>query len=277
MRRGDASRGLRRRARSDRAKIRALPRRRALLWALALILPLSGCATKKDVKLLGDEVARLQARQDSLVQRLEAQNRALMDTLQANSELLMRVRGDLGRQLMQMEQHLVQIQELSGQSQRRLTELREQWETRNQQFSDPGLPSPSGSGGAASDTDVVRLYELGLEKLQEGATGTARAAFQEILSSHVTHELAPDAQYQIGETYVVDEDFDAALRAFERLIELFPSSSRAATALFRAGVVSEERGNISRARDYFTRVQAGYPNSDEARLAAERLRRLRNR
>lgn len=248
--------------------------RRALLLAAGIMLPLTGCATKKDVKLLSEEIARLEARQDSLFQDMQAQNQTVMDTLQAGTELLMRVRGDLGRQLLQMEQHLVQIQELGGQSQRRLAQMQQELESRDRAFEVSITPPDS---GGEDDSDVAQLYDLGLEKLQEGATGTARAAFEEILSTSVTHELAPDAQYQIGETYVAEEEYDEALKAFDRLSELFPSSSRAPTALFRAGVVSEERGNISKARDYFTRVQAGYPGSDEARLAAERLERLRNR
>lgn len=258
---------------------RASPRRHARLVAAAgLLLASAGCATKKDVKVLGDEIARLQARQDSLFQELRRdlseRDRAVLDSLHAQSELLLRVRGDLGRQLLQMEQQLVQIQELTGQSQRRISELRAQWESRTQEFE---TPVTAGQGVASAGPDVTELYELGVEKLREGATSTARAAFEEILNRHVTHELAPDAQYQIGETYVAENEPEAAMRAFDRLIELFPSSSRAPTALFRAGIVAEESGNISRARDYFTRVQGVYPDSDEARLAAERLRRLQRR
>lgn len=251
-------------------------RRGALLVALvALAAPLAGCATKKDLKLLRSEVVGLQARQDSLFLLLREQNHEILDSLRANSELTLRVRGDLGHQLLQMDQQLVQIQELTGQSQRRLAELRQQWESRNQQLAqipaEPGEPEPARGG------DADQLYQIGVEKLQQGAAGTARAAFQNVLQQYPTHEKAPDAQFQIAETYVLEKNYDAALRDFERVIELFPSAPRAPTALYRAGVLSEERGNIPKAREYFTRVRSGYPQSDEARLAAQKLERLRRR
>lgn len=248
-------------------------RRSASLCALGLAVGLGGCATKADLKQLRDEVVHLQERQDSLFRQLERQNQAIIDSLRTSGDLVLRVRGELGYQLQQMEQQLIQIQELSGQSQRRLAELREQWESRAGQFaSSPGLgaPMPPEGGG-----DAEQLYALGMEKLSEGATTAARMAFEGVVNSHSTHELAPDAQFQIGESYLIDQDYDRALRELERVVELFPDSPRAPQALYRAGLIAEERRNISKAREYFNRVQRGYPRSDEARMAADALRRLR--
>ncbi|HEX6940333.1 MAG TPA: tetratricopeptide repeat protein [Longimicrobiales bacterium] len=250
-------------------------RRSASLCALGVAAVAGGCATKNDLKQLRDEVVQMQMRQDSLFRLLQAQNRSILDTLRTSGDLVLRVRGELGYQLQQMEQQLIQIQELTGQSQRRLAELRRQWESRNQEFAAAPVETvgPPGSG----DADVEQIYEIGRQKLQEGAAATARAAFEQIVSGHPTHARAPDAQYQIAETYVAERNFDRALQEFERVIELFPNSPRAAQALYRAGVVSEERGNISDARRYFNRVVSGYPRSEEARLAEERLKNLQRR
>jgi len=250
-------------------------RRSASLCALGLAVALGGCATKNDLKQLRDQVVVMQARQDSLFRLLEQQNREIIDSLRAGGELMMRVRGELGYQLQQMEQQLIQIQELTGQSQIRLAELRAQWQARNEQFGQPS-DLPAGESAPAAG-EAEQLYEIGRSKLEEGATATARAAFQQIVSSYPTHELAPDAQYQIGETYVAEQAFDQALKEFERVVELFPNSPRAAQALYRAGVISAERGNISDARRYFNRVVSGYPRAEEARLAEDRLRGLPRR
>jgi tol-pal system protein YbgF len=257
-------------------------RRCALAALAAAALPLAGCATKRDLKELRDEMIALQARQDSLFRVMQAQNREVLDAMRGTQDVVLQVRGDLGHQLLQMEQQLVQIQELTGQSQGQLAQLRRQWEARSQQFAaamsgEEGLPSETSVPAAAGGADVDRLYALGREKLQEGAAATARAAFQQILSQYATHELAPDAQFQIAETYVVEGNTESALREFDRVVELFPNSSRAPLALFRAGMVAKERGNIDRARAYFNRVRSGYPKSDEARQAGEELQRLRGR
>jgi tol-pal system protein YbgF len=121
------------------------------------------------------------------------------------------------------------------------------------------------------------LYRLGREQLQRGAATTARKAFEQLLHDHPGDDRAPDAQFSLAETYVIEKQYDRALAEFGRVVELFPSSSQAPTALYRAGVISEDRGSVTKAREYYSRVSARYPKSDEARLAADKLRRLRGR
>lgn len=248
-------------------------RRGALLLVVGAAISLSGCATKKDMMLLRNDVMGMQARQDTLFHELSA---AVMDTLLSSHQLMLRIRGDLGNQLLAMEQQLIQIQELTGQGQRQLNDLRQQWTLRTQETA--GQP---GEGAAVvttmDDADVEQTYGLGRQKLQEGSITTARAAFASILSSAPTHPLAPDAQLQIAETYVAEKNYAAAYKEFERVIELFANSAQAPTALYRAGLVAKEEGETTRARTYFSRVQSGYARSDEARLAGEELRRLRPR
>lgn len=277
MRRGSEKKEtVRRRRRGSGGRSHRLLRRAGLPLTLVSVLVATGCATKRDMKDLRAEVIALQARQDSLMRMLMAQNRMILDSLQVNAELVMRVRGELGYQVQQVGEQVLQVQELTGQNDRRLAELRARWEEQSQQFgagpATAQTPAPTGDGGEAE-----QLYSLGMEKLEEGATATARTAFEQIVANHSTHDLAPDAQYQIGETYFAERDYESALRELERVLELFPNSPRAAQALYRMGVISEQRGNISRAREYFTRVQAGYPTSEAARLAGDALRRLGGR
>lgn len=243
-----------------------------LAWA-ALAAVLAGCATKKDVRTLQQTVLELQARQDSLLGQIQAQNRILLDTLRATGETLVRVRGDLAHQILQLEQQLIQIQELTGQSQRRLAELRQQMESRGQELGQPAA-RPDTAATPASGT-AEQLYGIGVQQLQRGAAQTARRAFEQVVREHPLHERAPDAQFNVAETYVLEKQYDTALREFERVVELFPNSARAPTALYRAGLISEEQGNIAKAREYFQRVVSSYARSDEARLARERLTRRR--
>lgn len=247
-------------------------RRLALLLLLAGTVPLTACATKKDMKLLREEIMLLQARQDSLYRELGS---AVIDTMRSQSGLIMRVRGDLGNQLLALEEQLIQIQELTGQGQRQLTELRQQWQARAQE----GGITPTTEAEAVPTTmgadEVEQTYALGRQKFEEGAVATARAAFASILTGAPTHPLAPDAQLQIAETYVAEGNYEQAYKEFDKVIELFANSPRAPTALYRAGLVAKGQGNIDKARTYFTRVQSGYARSDEARLAGDELQQLR--
>ncbi len=255
--------------------------------ALALLLGAAapGCATKHDIRDMQTQLIAAQARQDSLFRILQRQSREVLDSLRSTNDLLVRVRGDLGHQLLDLEQQLVQVQELTGQSQRRLQDLNAQLQQRQQQLQTPvqadtgarPLPLPGDApvqAGAPSPTSAAELYALAQGQLQNGAAETARIAFQQLLRNFPGDSLAPAAQYGIAESYAAD-DAERAVREFDRVVELYPSSPRAPAALLRAGGLQRDRGNVARAREYFQRILARYPSSPEAAQARKQLQALR--
>lgn len=255
-----------------------IPRTVALLLGAAVA---GGCATKRDVRDLRSQISMLEARQDSLARVSEAHQRMLLDSISAGTDLLVRVRGDLGHQLLDLEQQLIQIQALVGQSQRRLQDLGQQMEANRERLQQPppgdttaatppGVAPPPGGTPSAAE-----LYQLGTDQLQKGAAGTARKALQTLLKYYPNDAHAADAQFDVGETYVLDQMYDSAYSAFDQVVELYPSSPRAPAALLRAGEVAEEHGSAKKARDYYERVRARYPKSDEAGTAATKLRHLK--
>lgn len=245
-------------------------RRRATRAAAALVvalLAMTGCATKKDVRLLQTEMMAMQVRQDSLFRVIQQQNAAIQDSLRAQNSAMTRIRGDLGRQLVEIGEQMVQLQELAGQSQTRLNEIRQDLSRRDRELGPE--PAVGGTGGAGA----AELYQAGIGMIRTSPT-SARQAFEEVIRQNPQDSLAAAAQYQIGETYVVEKKLAEAVREFERVVERWPTSSRAPVALFRAGVVAQERGTIEDARGYFNRVVSQYPKSEEATAARERLRKL---
>lgn len=246
------------------------------LWAFGLaLLWLGGCATKRDLQDLQAQLADVRLKQDSAQSAL----RNVLDTLSAQERALIQARGDLQRKLFDIEQQLVQIQELVGQGQATLSRLRQREQS-------PEAPA----GGAGRDTvarpnlpprvgdaEAQGLFNAAMEQYRRRAYGTAREGFQQFVTQFPSHEWAPDAQYFVGETYREEKDAEGALREYARVLELYANSRRAPTALYKGGLVEADRGNTERACDFFRRTEAGYPNSDEARLAREQTRRLRCR
>jgi tol-pal system protein YbgF len=249
--------------------------RRGLACAALLIgaTTLTGCATKKDLRLLREEVVALQLRQDSLFAEMARQNRALQDSVRASNAALQRFQGNVSHQLVTLGQQLVQLQELAGQSQARLGEFRQLLEDQRREMTAAPV-TPSG-GAAAPDGSAAELYRVGSGLLEQGSAGTARQAFEQILKDFPRDSLAADAQLKLAETYLLEQNFDRGLRELERVVELYPASARAPQALYRAGTVSEQRGNISKAREYFTRVTTAYKSSEEARRAQDKLQKMR--
>lgn len=245
-----------------------------------LVVALSAaCATKRDVDALRGELAMVQSRQDSIATSLGSLERAIAEQVEENRSLLTATRGDLGRQLYDIERQLVQIQELMGQSQAVLNRLRgriesregEQPEVTGRPATDTGVVEARGAEGAGGEPRA--LYAAAIEQFRRGAYETARTGFEEFLVSYPGDELAPDAQYYLAETYREEGDRDRAIREYSRVIELYPNSEAAPTALYKAGLLQIDAGNKDSACQYFQRVMAGYPRSDESRLARNQAER----
>jgi TolA-binding protein len=62
---------------------------------------------------------------------------------------------------------------------------------------------------------------------------------------------------------------------YDQLVKAYPNSSRAPSALYKLGRLAEQRGDRTTARNFYSRVIAGYPRSPEADLARQNQQRLR--
>ncbi|HEX2090939.1 MAG TPA: tol-pal system protein YbgF [Longimicrobiaceae bacterium] len=246
------------------------------LAALLLLPLLGGCATKRDLRDLRTEIQVMREAQDSALREIQRQNREMLDSL-ASQEL--RTRGDLANRLLQIERQVVQVQELTGQGQQRLNELREQLNARQQELARQAeaqaATNPDTAGGASSDNPGAdELFNTSMASMRRRSFQTARAGFQEFLRLYPRHRLAPDALFYVAETYNETGDDEQALQAYARVVQLHPTSPRAPTALYRAGLIEVERGNRTQARALFDRVVRSYAQSPEAVLARDQIRRL---
>lgn len=247
----------------------------------AAVVVLSGCALKGDVRRVERQLQAMQqeaARADSAravdLARLADLLGLLGDSLTAHQRSLTVLRGELRSDLTEVQRQLVQIQELTGQSQQRLSELRTQMERRPPLQSAPTgqpadrTPVDSAGGDVPSPNE---LFELGLQQLRRGSPQAARLAFGQLLASYPKDPRVPDALYFVGESWGSAAP-DSAAPAYERVVKEFPTSARAPGALYKLGLLAERRGDHTAARGYYQRVLADYPRSDEAALAREKLR-----
>jgi tol-pal system protein YbgF len=227
---------------------------------------LGACATKGDIRNLRMEIDALRAKQDSLhgemTRQAQLQSAEMREGLRTTG-------GQISNQIRQLQEAVITLQELSGQSQQRLNELRAQLERAQVT---PGLPAPTPQTGAGN---AEELYRTGVTKFEEKSATAARVAFEQFLTDFPQHELAADAQFKLAETYVLDENYAEAVKHFERVPEAYPASPRAPEALYRAGQVSEQRDRRSEARQFYNRVVQRYADSPSASLARKRLTALR--
>ncbi|HKG33638.1 MAG TPA: tetratricopeptide repeat protein [Gemmatimonadales bacterium] len=260
---------------------RTIPR--FFIAGAGVIACLSGCVTKGDIQGVQDDVALFKAetaRRDSaraaqLTQVIQMQQR-VMDSLTYERRAVSQLRGDLSSDLYNIQQQLVQLQELTGQSQQRLSELRTQLEARGEQISTTAPRDTSGQAQPPTTTTSAsadQMYEASLAQLRRGSTSTARQGLREMLRTYPTSERAGDALYFIGQSFSA-ENPDSASAYYSQVVQKYPSSSRAASAQYNLGLVAERRKETKKAREAYQRVVQRYPQSDEAALARDRLKAL---
>ena len=256
---------------------------RARTLAPAAALLLGGClASKRDVfeiqsQLNGMQVASQRADSARAAQLATVLNQLVQsnDSVRAVSARLAKLQSTVATDHYEMGRQILQIQELTGQSQRRLQELRASLEERSQNAAvvpapvpgDTSRPAPAGPGPA-------QLFQSSLDQLRRGSSSVARSGFEELLRSYPNSEDAPEAMIYIAETYAAERNQVAADSVYGLVVQRYPSSPKAATALYKHALSLRAAGRTTAARAAFDRIVKDYPRSDEAALAREQLRTL---
>ena len=118
-------------------------------------------------------------------------------------------------------------------------------------------------------------YQQAYNQLRNGNTKESIEQFNAFLIKHPSGLLyANNAQYWLGEAYRVDQNNDAARKAFNDVIEKYPDGVKVPDALLRLGMLEMEQGNNGKAIEYFVRVATEYPNSTVAPIAEKKLHTL---
>jgi tol-pal system protein YbgF len=269
-------------------------RRRSFALVPVVILTTGACfATREDVRALHLDLRESRTERLRADSAMAEQIRQVLtavttvnDSVEVLSTRLTSFQGAARGELFEIAQQLVTIQELTGQSQMRLQEVRASLEQRLQEGPPTGMVSDTGRAGAAPDSGGAAvapsaadpgpntLFQLALDQLRRGSAGTARIAFQELLTKHPTSDVADDAQFYLAESYAAENQPAAADSAYLLVVTQYPESPRAPTALFKRALTKVASNDTETAKAMFNDLIAKYPRSDEAALARERLRTL---
>ena len=115
----------------------------------------------------------------------------------------------------------------------------------------------------ASPVCIRRRDEL------RGSPGTARALFTELLTTYPTSDLAPEAQLYVAETFASEGKRAEADSVYQVVFAKYPSSPKAADALYKWGLSLEVQKKCVEAKAAIDRVTRQYPQSDAANLAKD--------
>jgi len=135
----------------------------------------------------------------------------------------------------------------------------------------PGGPAPSASGPPAS-ADV--LYSNALRDINGKHYDLSTQEFQDYLKYYGETDLASNAQFYLGEVAFMQNQFQQALDAYNKVIENYPKSFKTASARMRKGFCLAELGQKASAVRELRSVIRLYPGTDEAKRSAAKLREM---
>lgn len=262
---------------------RRTPRTRVNALASAtvvLALSTTACmASKGDIRVLQDELRSLRSSiaQTDTARRAQADTALLLiartnDSLRLLSTRFASFQANVTGGMYDMNRQLLQIQELSGQSQRRLQELRASMESRQESMSATPVPAAPDTSKAPAGPGPAQLFQIAFDQMQRGSFGVARSGFQDLLAKYPNFEEAPTAQLYIGQSLAEEKNTAAADSVYQLVVTKYPQSKAAPTALYKFALSLIAQKKTAPAKTALNRIVKEYPNSDEASLARDLLR-----
>lgn len=236
-----------------------------------LSFALLGAAPLAHAGLFDDSEARQQ------IATLKAQTEEKLDT-QARAQL------ELAAQITALREEIArlrgQIETLSyenEQAKKRQQDLYLDLDTRLRKLEGtPGESAGESSAppAAASKADPAaeaKAYENALNLFKAGKYKEAAAAFENFVASYPNSDMAPNAQFWLGNSWYAQHQCKQAIDAQMVVTTRWPNSARAPDALIAIANCQRDWGNVQAARRTLTTVVEKYPDSQAAAQARQRL------
>jgi len=246
---------------------------RPLVLLAALACPLSGQAGLMDDDEARARIEILRRQVNERLEKLEntVADRSVMIELAEQVELLKaelaKARGQLEVLLNQLEVADKRQKDLYVDVDTRLRKLEQPTEASATATEKPAAPAVA---EGAADT---KLYEAALNQLKQGNYPLAISAFQGFLLAYPTHQLAPSAQYWMGNAHLQQREYKPAITVLQKLVSTSPDHPRAPDALLGVATAQEALGDRRATTKTLEQLIAKYASSDAAKTAKQRLQK----
>ena len=94
------------------------------------------------------------------------------------------------------------------------------------------------------------------------------------LNTYPQGHFAMNAEYWLGELYLLNSDETTAKKHFSHVVANYPHQAKVADAMLKLGMIATDASDWNEAKRQFNAVIKQYPNSSSARLAQQNLQKL---
>ncbi len=196
---------------------------------------------------------------------LEAQVHALARRLEGSDEQLGGISYELERIRLRLEQMSRRPVPLAG--------------SEPEAAPPPAAPPPDPSPAAAPPTipageDPAGIFQKAYADYTRGDYDLAALGFGDVLQRRPQGELADDAVYYLAEIAAARGKREEALQGYARVVQDHPRGDKVPPALLKRGLLLMDANRIGEGVVLLDHLVKTYPDTDEARLARNKLRAL---
>jgi tol-pal system protein YbgF len=131
-----------------------------------------------------------------------------------------------------------------------------------QQTTAPAVGQPGAPAAVTPPMNQTDLYNAANGDYSSGKLELSMQEFQDFLKYYGNSDMAPNAQYWIGQIYYSNKNYDAAAQAFDLVLEKYPENPKTRDALFYKGMSLVALGKRTQANGVFQKLMKDYPNTD---------------
>ena len=114
-------------------------------------------------------------------------------------------------------------------------------------------------------------YDASMKMLKAGQYVASARGFRAFLSAYPKSDLAPNAQYWLGESYYATGNYPLAAEQFKAMAAAHPTHNKAGGALLKLGMSQAEMKQMTQAKATWKQVVQKYAGSDAAKQAQAKL------
>jgi tol-pal system protein YbgF len=207
---------------------------------------IQGCtlATQEDILRLDNDLIALRKNQADLVTK--------MTDLSGN---LQNLNSQLESSQQQMTQLSQKLDDLQADLDRRMGVLSGQ---------------VTGTSTPAS-TNPADIYKLAYNDYQGGKFDLALVGFRNFVSQFPHSDLAPQAQFYIGDSEFARKNWLDASSAYDKVVQMYPKSDFEPKALYKRGLALQAMNRSEDAKECFKRLLKEHPHHELAKSAHDIL------
>ncbi len=281
-----------------------------------LLIGISGCALQNDVRILEDRLIALERRNLELQQKtaeadrekfqIKSQIKGYSETLEEKEQALRtqsaelqamsdRLRDEIqalrGKQeetdylLNQRIKNIEDSQKATAHQMERLERhlniepLRTVGSDEDSSYPPPSAPQASESSASSSSAPAAvssgfseeKLYNYARQAFEKGEYQNSREGFHALLQKYPKTSNADSALFWIGESYYREGRYDSAILEYQTVIEKYPKGNKVKDALLKQGFSFFMLGDKASARLILKELIDKYPGTEQAKTARKKL------